>query len=139
MLRSDRTQWYACPRKTACEVQLAESVPGGHLKPDPYNRPFQVLNNHGKAQAEQLSQFESGNFAAVEEVVKRENIDCDFVRTLAYDVFFHQKDWDAALSKVKALRKAGVQSALDLNVSSSAEEAERVSINLSYQAAKATD
>lgn len=120
-------------------LQLAETVLGGHLKPDPYNRPSQVLYNHGKAKAEQLSQFESDNLAAVEELVKCKNIDCDFVRTQAYDVFFHEKDRNAALSKVKALREAGMQSALDLKVCSSAEEAERVSINLSYQAVKTID
>lgn len=122
--------------KSHSSLQLAENVPGGHLKPDPYNRPFQVLNNNGKAQAEQLSRFESDNLAAVEDLFKRVDIDCDFVRTQAYDVFFQDKDWVAALSKVKALREAGVQSALDLNVCSSAEEAERVSMNVDYHGVK---
>lgn len=64
----------------------------------------------------------------------RENIECDFVRTEAYDVFFRDEDWTVALNKVKVLREAGVQSAIDLKVSSSAEEAERVSIVLAFKA-----
>jgi hypothetical protein len=85
-----------------------------------------VLGSHGYAEAEKLTRFEGSNLDAVEELVKSEKIDCDFVRTLAYDVFFRECDWAAALAKVDSLRSAGVQSALDLTISASSEEAERV-------------
>jgi len=85
------------------------------------------LGSYGQAEAERLTRFESSNLEAVEELVKGEEIDCDFVRNLAYDVFFREEDWKVALAKVNSLRRAGVQSALDLTVSSSSEEAERVS------------
>ena len=87
-----------------------------------------MLSSHGRAEAEKLTQFESSNLSAVEKLVKGEDIDCDFVRTLAYDVFFRDEDWAAALVKVNGLRRAGVQSALDLTTSNSSEEAERVSM-----------
>jgi hypothetical protein len=86
-----------------------------------------VLDSHGPTEAEKLTRFEGCNLDAVEELVKSENIDCDFVRTLAYDVFFREEDWAVALAKVNSLRRAGVQSALDLIISTSSEEAERVS------------
>jgi hypothetical protein len=86
------------------------------------------LGSHGRDEAERLTRFESSNLAAVEKLVKSEEIDCDFVRTLAYDVFFREEDWAVALAKVNSLRRAGVQSALDLTISNSSEEAERVSV-----------
>lgn len=86
-----------------------------------------MLGSHGHAEAEKLTRFENSNLDAVEELVKSEQIDCDFVRTLAYDVFFREEDWAAAVLKVNSLRRAGVQSALDLIISASSEEAERVS------------
>lgn len=97
------------------------------MKPDPYNRAYQVLSTHGRAEAERLTRFESNNLAAVEDLIRKEEIDCDFVRTLAHDVFVREGDWETALAKVNSLRRAGVQSALDLTISSSGEEAERVS------------
>ena len=100
---------------------------GGHLKPDPYNRPFQVLNTYGREAADELTQFESRNLAAVEKFIQREEVDCDYVHTTAIDVFIRDQDWAAALVKVESLRKAGIGSAADLITSSSKEEAERVS------------
>ena len=85
------------------------------------------MGSYGQAEAERLTRFESSNLEAVEELVKGEEIDCDFVRNLAYDVFFREEDWKVALAKVNSLRRAGVQSALDLTISNSSEEAERVS------------
>ena len=87
-----------------------------------------MLSSHGRAEAEKLTQFESSNLSAVEKLVKGEKIDCDFVSTLAYDIFFRDEDWAAALVKVNSLRRADVQSALDLTISSSSEEAERVGL-----------
>jgi hypothetical protein len=86
-----------------------------------------VLGSHGRAEAEKLTRFESSNLSAVEKLVKDEEIDCDFVRTLAFDAFSREEDWEVALAKVNSLRRAGVQSALDLTISSSSEEAGRVS------------
>lgn len=86
-----------------------------------------MLGSHGRAEADKLTRFENSNLAAVEELVKSEKIDCDFVRTLAHDVFFRDEDWTAALAKVNSLRRAGVQSALDLTISASSDEAEQVS------------
>lgn len=71
-------------------------------------------------------------------IVKRERIDCDFVRTQAYDVYYRDEDWNAAVSKVRALREAGVQSAIDLTMSSSPEEAERVSLRSIAEAARSS-
>ena len=85
------------------------------------------MGTHGSVEADKLTRFENNNLDTVEALIKSENIDSDFVRTLAYDVFVREEDWEAALAKVNSLRRAGVQSALDLTVSVSSEEAERVS------------
>ena len=127
MLGSNRTQWWVTISFVLYGYCIAKWEPGGHLKPDPYNRPFQVLNAHGCAEAEELSRFESRNLAAVEELIAREQVDCDYVHTSAIDVFFRDEDWAAALVKVESLRKTGIIGAADLTTSSSKEEAERVS------------
>lgn len=85
------------------------------------------MGTHGHVEADKLTRFENNNLATVEDLVKSEKIDCDFVRTIAYDVFFREEDWKIALAKLDSLRRAGVQSALDLTISASSEEAERVS------------
>ena len=103
-----------------------DSHQGGHLKPDPYIRAAKALAEHGKDAAEEVASFESRNLSAVGEFVKREGIDCDFVRTRASDVFLYGSGRDDLVKKVAKLTEAGISTIDDVDFSSD-ERAEAVS------------
>ncbi|CAL3968849.1 unnamed protein product [Diplocarpon coronariae] len=61
---------------------------GGHLKPDPFNRPASLAEEFGLEAAVEAAAFEDAHIEAIREVVERENIDCDLVVTRTVDVQF---------------------------------------------------
>lgn len=83
-------------------------IPGGHLKPDPYNRPASLVLTHGVEVAAECAAFEAETLKAVKTAVEEEQIDCDFVLTRAVDALMT----DAIHARMKAgfdrLRAAGV-------------------------------
>ncbi|KAH6886961.1 FAD dependent oxidoreductase [Thelonectria olida] len=70
---------------------------GGHLKPDPYNRPSGLAVTHGADIAAECAAFESRNLSAVKKTIEDEGIDCDFVLTRAVDALMS----DAICDKMK--------------------------------------
>ncbi|KAL5335906.1 FAD dependent oxidoreductase-domain-containing protein [Aspergillus crustosus] len=63
---------------------------GGHLKPDPYNRVSTLAAEYGIDAAKEVAEFEARHVDAIQEVVEKENIDCDLSVTEAVDVQFSE-------------------------------------------------
>lgn len=81
---------------------------GGHLKPDPYNRPASLALTHGVEVAAECAAFEAETLKAVKTVVEEEEIDCDFVLTRAVDALMTDAIHDRMRAGFDLLRKAGV-------------------------------
>ncbi|KAK1561554.1 FAD dependent oxidoreductase [Colletotrichum navitas] len=81
---------------------------GGHLKPDPYNRPASLISTHGIEAATEVAEFEAKNLPAVKKVVEAEGIDCDFVLTRAVDALMSDAIGKRMKAGVDLLRKNGV-------------------------------
>lgn len=99
---------------------------GGHLKPDPYTRAAAALTSHGKEAAEEVASFEARHLDEVPRLIRREGIDCDYVRTRATDVCLYQQGADEIKAKIERLRQADISTVDDV-FSSSPEKAEAAS------------
>ncbi|KAH9213629.1 FAD dependent oxidoreductase [Leptodontidium sp. 2 PMI_412] len=84
---------------------------GGHLKPDPFNRPGSVIEEYGVEAAAEAAAFEMSHVDVIKEVVEREGIDCDFVMTRTFDVQFQES--------TRAQLKAGYDRLVDNGVDTS--------------------
>lgn len=84
------------------------SCQGGHLKPDPYNRPASLALTHGVEVAAEVAAFEAATLQAVKQAVEEEQIDCDFVLTRAVDVLMTDAIHDRMRAGFDRLRRAGV-------------------------------
>lgn len=85
-----------------------------------------VLKTHGKDAAEEVAAFETRHLKAIADLVRREQIDCDFVRTRALDICLYDKAKDEMKAKLDVLTEAGVP--VDDVFYSSEETAEAVSV-----------
>ncbi|KAF5603382.1 FAD dependent oxidoreductase [Fusarium pseudocircinatum] len=99
---------------------------GGHLKPDPYNRPAGLLATYGIEAAAEAAEFEAKNLAAVKKVIEKEGVDCDFVYTRAVDALMSDDILEKIKSGVDALRQNGVSVMQDVYFAQGA-EAEQLS------------
>ena len=88
--------------------QTSNADLGGHLKPDPWSRAGNVIDHHGKEAAEEVSSFEVRHSKEIGDLVKRENIDCDFVVTRATDVCLYDKARNELKVKLDKLNEAGL-------------------------------
>ncbi|KAJ9130957.1 FAD dependent oxidoreductase superfamily protein [Pleurostoma richardsiae] len=70
--------------RSACSGATGRN--GGHVKPDVYYRVPQYTRMFGKQAARDIAMFEAKQVYAVKQLVEKENIDCDFNLTRAYDV-----------------------------------------------------
>lgn len=97
---------------------------------DPYNRAATALDSVGKAAADEVTLFEVRHMKAVGDLVKRENIDCDFVMTRVTDVCLYDEGAARQKTKIEKLTAAGV-AGLDDVFFSDHKTAERVCRRLS--------
>ncbi|KAF2482336.1 FAD dependent oxidoreductase [Neohortaea acidophila] len=81
---------------------------GGHLNADPYNRAATALESVGKVAADEATLFEVRHMKAVGDLIKRENIDCDFVMTRVTDVCLYEEGATRQKTKIEKLTAAGV-------------------------------
>ncbi|KAF7557930.1 hypothetical protein G7Z17_g325 [Cylindrodendrum hubeiense] len=99
---------------------------GGHLKPDPANRPSSLAVTYGVGIASECAAFEAQNLSAVKKTIEDESIDCEFVLTRAVDALMS----DAICNKMKSgfdmLRKLGVSGIEDVHFAKGV-DAERLS------------
>ena len=100
---------------------------GGHLKPDPFSRAGNVIDKYGVKAAEEVASFEIRHVKEIGDLVKRENIDCDFVVTRATDVCLYDKANQDLKAKLDRLNKEGL-SIVDDVFYSSEKTAEGVSV-----------
>lgn len=91
---------------------------GGHLKPDPFSRAGNVIGKHGKKAAEEVSAFEVRHIKEIGDLVKRENIGCDFVVTRVSDVCLYEKARDDLKAKLDRLAEEGLSVVDDVFYSS---------------------
>lgn len=96
------------------------------MKPDPYNRPANLLATYGIEAAAEAAEFEAKNLAAVKKTIEQEGVDCDFVYTRAVDALMSDAILDKIKAGVDALRQNGVSVMQDVYFAQGA-EAERVS------------
>ncbi|RMZ29587.1 hypothetical protein D0859_06315 [Hortaea werneckii] len=99
---------------------------GGHLKPDPYTRAAAALTSNGREAAEEVASFEARHLDEVPRLIRREGIDCDYVRTRAADVCLYQQGADEINAKIERLRQADISTVDDV-FSSTPEKAEAAS------------
>lgn len=100
--------------------------PGGHLKPDPFNRPDALIEEFGVEAAAEAVAFEAEHVDAIKELVEKENIDCDFIVTRAVDVQFTESTRDKLKAGYDRLVESGVATAKGVFFTSG-EKAEAVS------------
>ena len=108
---------------------------GGHLKPDPYERAGSVIDVHGKEAAEEVSSFEMRHVKEIGDLVKRENIDCDFVLTRATDVCLYDKGRDDLKAKLDKLVNVGTSTVDDVYYASG-KTAEGVSADMTTKSSR---
>ncbi|KAF3010072.1 hypothetical protein E8E13_011585 [Curvularia kusanoi] len=114
---------------------------GGHLKPDPVYRASRMIDSHGRAVAEHVASFEARHIDAIEDLVSREHIDCDFERAKAIDVCLYDAGQVQMKAIVDKLIQADLPSAkeVQLHLGPEAEEVSGVKgalSCLSYNAAR---
>lgn len=105
----------------------ADPPPGGHLKPDPYNRPASLAVTHGASVAAECAAFEAATLSAVKAVVEEEKIDCDFVLTRAVDALMTDAIHDRMKAGADLLRAAGVDVMKDVFYEGDAAKAQQLS------------
>ena len=84
------------------------------MKPDPFVRAGSVIDAHGKTAAEEVVQFEVSHLKAIGDLVKRENIECDYVLTRTTDVCLYEKGRDDLKAKLDKVVEAGITTADDV-------------------------
>lgn len=67
-----------------------------------------MLESHGKEAADEVTSFESRHLTEIARLVKRDNIDCDFVMTRATDVCLYDEGSRDIEAKLARLGEAGV-------------------------------
>jgi hypothetical protein len=102
---------------------------GGHLRPAVYCRVTKWIEKHGLEAAEEIAKFEFDHLEVFANVVKKENIDCDFKLTRSFDIHTEPKWADAAKKEYLELKKAGIaKTTIDDIVFTYGEEAAKVCI-----------
>ncbi|KAK7428883.1 hypothetical protein QQZ08_004653 [Neonectria magnoliae] len=104
---------------------------GGHLKPDPLNRPASLAITHGIEVAAECATFEARNLSAVKKTIEDEDIDCDFVLTRAVDVSMADSVCDKMKSGFDMLRKHAFPGMQDVHFAKGA-DAKRVASRIIF-------
>lgn len=84
-----------------CLSNLMQGGPcrvGGHLKPDVFNRIGNLAKEYGLEAAAEVAAFEMEHVSVIEDLVKKEKIDCDLEVNRVCDIQFDKDQ----LAKVKA-------------------------------------
>ncbi|KXT10681.1 hypothetical protein AC579_4775 [Pseudocercospora musae] len=99
---------------------------GGHIKPDVYYNILKYTHKYGAEQAASFARFEARNVLAVNELVAKEKIDCDFVLTRALDVYLDDEHSNATKEAFDELAAIGVADLADIQYTQG-ETAEKIS------------
>ncbi|KAJ5972980.1 uncharacterized protein N7479_002898 [Penicillium vulpinum] len=82
---------------------------GGHLRPDISSSTALFTERYGIEAAAEIVRFEISHLKLIEELVRKENIDCDLNFTRSYDIYFDEDE----LKKAKAFYDFLVDQGLD--------------------------
>ncbi|EME79257.1 uncharacterized protein MYCFIDRAFT_34106 [Pseudocercospora fijiensis CIRAD86] len=99
---------------------------GGQVKPDVYYNILKYTHKYGAEQAASFAKFEARNVLAVNELVTKEKIDCDFVLTRALDVYLDDEHSKATKEAFDELSTIGVADLADIQYTQG-EKAEKIS------------
>lgn len=67
-------------------IRSANNSTGGHIRPSVYTRLLKLIADYNTEDAIALADFEFIHVKALADLVKRENIDCDFKLTKSFDI-----------------------------------------------------
>ena len=96
------------------------------MKPDPLLRAAGVLNSHGPEVAEHVASFEQRQVDAIRDLVKRQQIDCDYEDTKVMDICKYPQGRDKMKANIEKITKAGISTAKTIKFYAG-KEAEEVS------------
>ena len=82
---------------------------GGHLRPDIYSATALFTERYGIEAAAEIVRFEISHLKTMEELVRKENIDCELTFTRSYDMYLNEDQ----LKKAKAFYDFLVDQGLD--------------------------
>ncbi|KAJ5201128.1 hypothetical protein N7449_005931 [Penicillium cf. viridicatum] len=82
---------------------------GGHLRPDIYYATALFAKRYGIEAAAEIVRFELSHMKIIEELVRKENIDCDLTFTRSYDMYLDENQ----LKKVKTFYDSLIDQGLD--------------------------
>lgn len=103
-------------------------IPGGHLRPAVYHLLPEYIKRYGVEAAGEVAAFEDAHVQIIADLVKKDNIDCDFTLTKSFDVFTDVEKAKAAKKAHDELKAQGVaKSTLDGVTWTDADRAEEVS------------
>ncbi|EHK96560.1 putative Gamma-glutamylputrescine oxidoreductase [Glarea lozoyensis 74030] len=99
---------------------------GGHLRPSVHTRLPMLIEEFGLEKAVELCEFEDAHVSAIEEVVEREGIECEFRVTRSFDVYTDEEEAGRAKETYLRLKGEGVaKSTMEGLVWMEGEEAEK--------------
>ncbi|KAJ5123934.1 uncharacterized protein N7515_007759 [Penicillium bovifimosum] len=65
---------------------------GGHLRPDIYAATARFTERYGVEAAAEIVRFEISHMKVIEDLVRKEKIDCDLTFTRSYDMYFDEEE-----------------------------------------------
>ncbi|KAJ5822556.1 hypothetical protein N7447_004896 [Penicillium robsamsonii] len=118
------------PQNPAPRVVLAEARElcsgatgrnGGHLRPDIYSATALFTERYGIEAAAEIVRFEISHLKIIEELVRKENIDCDLTFTRSYDMYQDEDELKTAKTFYDSLVEQGLDFMDDVKYMSQAE------------------
>ncbi|KZZ98069.1 FAD dependent oxidoreductase [Ascosphaera apis ARSEF 7405] len=82
---------------------------GGHMRPTPVMSIVEHYHEHGLEAALEIANFEADHLSAIHDVVRDENIDCDFTITRSFDTFLDEQTAKEMSDEYNSLISKGVK------------------------------
>lgn len=103
---------------------------GGHVRPSVYTHLLKLIAYYNEKDAIDVADFEFKHVNEIADLVKRENIDCDFELTKSFDIHTDPATAEKAKRDYLELKRRGIaKSTIDDLTWYDDEEAEKVSSN----------
>ncbi|KAJ5505030.1 hypothetical protein N7463_007904 [Penicillium fimorum] len=94
---------------------------GGHLRPDIYSATALFTERYGIEAAAEIVRFEISHLKIIEELVRKENIDCELTFTRSYDMYLDEDELKTAKTFYDSLVEQGLDFMDDVKYMSQAE------------------
>ncbi|PWY70267.1 FAD dependent oxidoreductase [Aspergillus heteromorphus CBS 117.55] len=109
-----------------CGTNIPALNLGGHLRPDIYGNIPTYIERHGLEAGVEVADFEWDHIQALRDLLREEEIDCEFNLTRNMNVYFDEQAGEKAKSTLDMLVAQGVKLAKELHFTTG-ERAERIS------------